>query len=119
MASKNDRLSETVRFIELWQTEESLWNLFRNIHTKTPVLESLFNEVASLKGYNFMKKGLQHKCFPLSSFLYRTSPKVASDYRTNKRSGKKKRKKVLEEYQKEKILFMYKYLFLLLAQARN
>ena len=43
---------------------------------------------------------------------------VASDYQTNKRSGKK-RKKVLEEYQKEKISFMYKYLFLLLAQARN
>ena len=43
---------------------------------------------------------------------------VASDYQTNKISGKKMRK-VLEEYQKEKILFMYKYLFLLLAQARN
>ena len=27
MASKKDRLSENERFIELWQTEESLWNL--------------------------------------------------------------------------------------------
>ena len=78
------------------------------------MLESLFDEVANLKGCNFMKKRLQQKCFPLSSFLYRTSPMVASDYQTNKRSGKN-RKKVMEEYQKEKILFMYKYLSLALG----
>ena len=32
---------------------------FRNIHRKTPVLESLFNKVAGLKAYNFIKKRLQ------------------------------------------------------------
>ena len=32
-----------------------------NIHRKTPVLESLFNEVA---GMNFIKKRLQQRCFP-------------------------------------------------------
>ena len=28
MASKKSRLSETERIIELWQEEESLWNIF-------------------------------------------------------------------------------------------
>ena len=36
---------------------------FRNIYRKTPVLESLFNKAAGLKGYNFVKKWLQHRCF--------------------------------------------------------
>ena len=31
----------------------------------TPVLESLFNEVASLQACNFVKKRLQHRCFPV------------------------------------------------------
>ena len=39
---------------------------FRNIHRKTPALESLFNEVAGLLACNFIKKRLQHNCFPVN-----------------------------------------------------
>ena len=58
---------------------------FSNIHRKTPVLVPLFNKVAGLKACNFIKKRLQHGCFPLNiatflkiSFFYRT-PLVAAD----------------------------------------
>ena len=46
---------------------------FRNIHKKTPVSVSLFNKVASLQTYNFIKKRLQHGCFPvnIAKFLRR------------------------------------------------
>ena len=37
-----------------------------NIHRKTPVLESLFSKVASLEACNFIKKRLQHRCFPVN-----------------------------------------------------
>ena len=37
-----------------------------NIHRKTPVLESLFNEVACLETCNFIKKRFQHRCFPMN-----------------------------------------------------
>ena len=30
------------------------------------MLESIFDEVAGLKICNFIKKGLQHKCFPVN-----------------------------------------------------
>ena len=36
---------------------------FCNIFRKTPVLESLFNNVACLKVHNFIRKGLHHMCF--------------------------------------------------------
>ena len=32
---------------------------------KAPVLESLFNKVASLKVFNSIKKRVQHRCFPM------------------------------------------------------
>ena len=38
----------------------------RNIHRKTPVLESLFSKVASVEAYKFIKKILQHRCFPVN-----------------------------------------------------
>ena len=38
---------------------------FHNIHRKSPVSESLFDKVAGLKAYNFNKKWLQHRCFPV------------------------------------------------------
>ena len=47
------------------------------------MLESLFNKVADLKAYNFIKKRFQHRCFPvtiakfLKAFFYRT-PLVAA-----------------------------------------
>ena len=37
-----------------------------NIHRKTPVLKSLFRKVASLEAYKFIKKRLQHRCFPVN-----------------------------------------------------
>ena len=39
---------------------------FYNIHRKTPVFESLSNKVASLKTFNFIKKRLQPRCFPVN-----------------------------------------------------
>ena len=37
---------------------------FRNIHRKTLVLGSHFNNVAGLHACNFFKKSFQHRCFP-------------------------------------------------------
>ena len=37
---------------------------FRNIHMKTPMLESLFYKVEGLTTFNVTKKWLQHRCFP-------------------------------------------------------
>ena len=34
--------------------------------TRTPVLESLFNKVAGLKAWNFIKKRPQDRCFPVN-----------------------------------------------------
>ena len=38
---------------------------FRKIHRTTPVLVSLFDKVAGLQVCNFIKKTLQHRCFPV------------------------------------------------------
>ena len=37
-----------------------------NIHRKTPVLESIFSKAATLVACNFIKKRLQHRCFPVN-----------------------------------------------------
>ena len=49
------------------------------------MLKSLFNKVAGLQTYTFIKKRLQHKCFPVkfekllsTSFFNRTTPVAAS-----------------------------------------
>ena len=34
-------------------------------HRETSVLESLFNKVAGFQAFNFIKKTLQHRCFPV------------------------------------------------------
>ena len=54
------------------------------------MLEPLFYQVAGLKSCNFIKKGLQHKCFPLklakflrSSFLQNTFGGSASVFVSN------------------------------------
>ena len=39
-----------------------------NIQRKKPVLESLFSKVANLETYKFIKKRLQHRCFPVNIF---------------------------------------------------
>ena len=41
------------------------------------MLESLFGKVASLQGCNFIKKRLQHRCFPVQ-FVKKTSKATAS-----------------------------------------
>ena len=38
-----------------------------NMHRKTPMLEFFFNKVAGLKFSNFIKKRLQHSCFPVKT----------------------------------------------------
>ena len=44
---------------------------FRNIHRKTPLIESLFNKVTYLQTCNFIQKGRQRKCLPanIAKFL--------------------------------------------------
>ena len=44
---------------------------FCKFHRKTPVLQSLFYKVASFQTCKFIKKKLQHRCFPvkLAKFL--------------------------------------------------
>ena len=37
---------------------------FRNIHRKTPVLESLLIKLQAFRPSNFIKKRVQHTCFP-------------------------------------------------------
>ena len=37
-----------------------------NIHRKTPVLEPPFDRLAGFKTCDFLKKGLQHRCFPVN-----------------------------------------------------
>ena len=41
---------------------------------KNTCVESLFNNVASLKTCNFIKKRLQHKCFPVNSATFLRTP---------------------------------------------
>ena len=58
---------------------------FFKFHWKIPALEALFNNVAGLKGCNFIKKKLQHRCFPVKfaklfrTLFYRTLLVAASD----------------------------------------
>ena len=40
--------------------------IFCDINWKTPALESLFNKVAGFKACHFIKKGFQHRCFPVN-----------------------------------------------------
>ena len=40
---------------------------FANFTKETPVLESLANKVALLKPFKFIKKRLQHMCFPVKN----------------------------------------------------
>ena len=47
---------------------------YRNIHRKTPVLESLFNEVAVLKACNFIIKRLQYRCFSVKNAKFLRTP---------------------------------------------
>ena len=52
-----------------------------NIHRNMPVLESLFSKAASLEAYKFIKKRLQHRCFPvnIANFLRKLFLKHTTD----------------------------------------
>ena len=58
---------------------------FRKFYRKARTLETLFNKVAVLQVFKFIKKRLQHRCFPLkfAQFLrtpiYRTPPVATSE----------------------------------------
>ena len=52
---------------------------FRNIHQKTPVLETLFNKFTFLLACNFIRKIIQHRCFPAAKFLRKFILKNASE----------------------------------------
>ena len=43
------------------------------------MLESLFNKVAYLYACNFVRKRLQHECFPVAKFLRKFNLKNASE----------------------------------------
>ena len=43
-------------------------------HRKTPLLENLFNKFVGLQIYNFIKKRLQHRCFPLKFARFLRTP---------------------------------------------
>ena len=47
---------------------------FRKSHRKLPVLEFLFNKVICLKDCIFVKKRLQHLCFPLTFAKFLRTP---------------------------------------------
>ena len=54
---------------------------FRIFYKETPVLESLFNKVASLKACNFIKKILQHnRCFAVKFAKFLLTPIFKSIY---------------------------------------
>ena len=45
-------------------TNSTIFHIY--IYRKTPVLESLFEKIARLMACNFIKKRLQHRCFPVN-----------------------------------------------------
>ena len=81
---------------------------FCNIHRKTSVLVSLFNDVVGLEACNFIKKWLQHRCLPVSiakflknSFFYK-KPSVAVLMSAQERKEKCERKRRETFQMKEK-----------------
>ena len=51
---------------------------FCKFHRKTPVLECLVNKVVSLQNCSFIKKKLQHSCFPLKFAKFLRTPILKS-----------------------------------------
>ena len=51
---------------------------FLKFHRKTHAYESLFNTAAGLKTCNFLKKRLQHRCFPVKSARNLRTPAAAA-----------------------------------------
>ena len=57
---------EAVALVSRWHS--------RCYHKIKPVLESLFNKVAGLKAWNFIKNRLQHSCFPVKFAKFLRTP---------------------------------------------
>ena len=55
---------------------------FCKFHRKIPVLKSLFNRVAGLEECSFIKKRLQHRCFPVKfpKFIRTHNLRSENDY---------------------------------------
>ena len=53
---------------------KKMFQKFRKLHRKTPVLESLFNKVAGLKTCNLIKKRFQRRCFLLKFLKFFRTP---------------------------------------------
>ena len=49
-------------------------------HRKAPVLESLFNRITGLQVCHFIKKTLQHKCFPVKFGKFLRTPILGNIY---------------------------------------
>ena len=55
------------------------WNIWQYSQENT-LLESLFNRVAGLKASSFIKKRLQHSCFPLNIAKFLRTPTLKNIY---------------------------------------
>ena len=51
---------------------------FLKFQWKTPLWESYFSNVAGLKTWNFVKKRLQHSCFPVKFVIFLRTPPMAA-----------------------------------------
>ena len=75
------RKSEEVVMINFCQSSRSqmffktdVLKNFANFTEKKTVLESLLNKFPVLKGCNFIKKRLQHRCFPVKFHKFLRGP---------------------------------------------
>ena len=59
---KTGLFSKNFVFIMYTDSRKKLSEIIGKFHTKTPVLESPLNKVATLKDCNFIER-LQHRCF--------------------------------------------------------
>ena len=79
----DDQIKNLMPFADVLKNRYS--QVFRNIHRKATVLESLLNKVAGQRASNFIKMRIQHRCFQVkfskflaTPFFYRTAPVAAS-----------------------------------------
>ena len=63
---------------------------FRKFHRKTPLIGSLFNTVAGLDAFNFIKKRLHYRFFPVKSTKFLETPFFTEHLQGGTSLGKKK-----------------------------
>ena len=63
-------------------TSEQVFLKFRNVHRKISVLGFLFNKYLDLKACSFIKKRLQHRCFPVKFAKILSTPFFAKHIRS-------------------------------------